>query len=380
MGVRSTLKPHTKKGEDMKKILVTGGPVHAHLDAVKVITNRFKGGLMCQLSEALSHYDMHITYVCAPAVGALTPKPNDRITVVTHKGFEDYRRKVVELAPSMDGVVLGAAVANLIPANPWRGKFPSHDYKPGDVIPIDFTIAPRVIDEVKRVAPKTHLFGYKLLDHVAYGELIKAAYGIVLEAKATAVFANDTADLQQKFAVTKERGVHPLGQNELAPWIREMLDDVYYSSAHAGDDNRSSDAVDKVKILIERYRDKFLITETGLIFGTVAVRNDGGFVTTGRGKRELDSIAHVTCVDHDLQKVYVGGTGKASLNAPLLARMFENQNVDYIVHYHEQVHGLPTYGYAPPGTVRDVSRPNLTSFNIREHGCMLLFDKQGRQI
>lgn len=165
----------------MKKILITGGPVHAHLDSVKVITNRFKGGLMCQLVEDLLGYDTHVTYVCAPSVGAVLPKEHDRLTLVTHGGFDDYYRKVLELAPTMDGVILGAAVANLIPANPYQGKFPSHSYKPGDIIPLNFKIAPRVIDEVKRVAPNAQLFGYKLLSNVSRDELIRAAYGIVLD-------------------------------------------------------------------------------------------------------------------------------------------------------------------------------------------------------
>ena len=33
------------------KILITGGPVHAYLDAVKIITNKFKGGLMAELAD-----------------------------------------------------------------------------------------------------------------------------------------------------------------------------------------------------------------------------------------------------------------------------------------------------------------------------------------
>lgn len=364
----------------MKKVLITGGPVHAHLDAVKVITNRFKGGLMCQLAGALATYGIEITYLCAPKVGAQTPKDDGSIKVVTHKGFVDYHQKVLEIAPSMDGVILGAAVANLIPFNPWQGKFPSHDYKPGDVIPIDFTIAPRVIDEVKRIAPKTHLFGYKLLDHVSYDELIRAAYGIVLEAKATAVFANDAANLQQKFAVTKERGVHPLEQGDLSAWIWEMLNDEYYRTAAQYTAGHSYDALDQAQELIFKYRPKFVPNETGLIFGTVAVRDRHGFVTTGRGKRELDSFTFVDRVDHATQTIRLGGNLKASLNAPLLSRMFENPAVDRIVHYHEQVDGLPTYAYAPPGTVRDTDRPNHTSFNIKEHGCMLLFDSTGAQL
>ena len=364
----------------MKKILITGGPVHAYLDAVKIITNRFKGGLMCQLAEALLAFDIEVVFLCAPSVGAQTPRPHERMQVLEHKGVEDYCAKVLALAPTMDGVILGAAVANLIPAKPYVGKFPSHDYKPGDMIPIDFTIAPRVIDEVKRVAPQTHLFGYKLLSGVSHEELIREAYGIVLEARATAVFANDAQNLQQKFAVTKERGVHPLGQGDLAAWIWEMLNDSYYVTAFGGGPVAPDEVVSKVQRLIEQYADYFLVTEAGLIFGTVAVRHENGFVTTGRGKRELDSIAYVTRVDHKRRRVYATENAKASLNAPLLAKMFENPAVETIVHYHEQVDGLPTYPYAPPGTVRDSERPNGTSFNIQEHGSMLLFDKNGRRL
>ena len=366
----------------MKKILVTGGPVHAYLDAVKIITNRFKGGLMANLASDLARCGAEVTYLCAPKIGALNPNANMRLHVVTHDGFDDYHRKVVELSPQMDGVILGAAVANLIPAKPWKGKFPSHDYKPGDRIPIDFMIAPRVIDEVKRVAPKTHLFGYKLLAGVGHEELISAAYGIVLEAKATTVFANDANDLQQKYAVTKERGVHPMMQSDLAEWIMQMLHDEYYSSVTGGTNTPPEWAVGKVRDLVNTYSSKFTHTEQGLIFGTVAVRQPGhvGFLTTGRGKRELDSIAYVTGVNHASRYVYVARGEKASLNAPLLAKMFENTNVQTIVHYHEQVEGLPTYEYAPPGTVRDSLRPNHTSFNIKEHGCILLFDYEGRQL
>ncbi|OGG40958.1 hypothetical protein A2118_01730 [Candidatus Kaiserbacteria bacterium GWA2_50_9] len=365
----------------MKRILITGGPVHAYLDAVKIITNRFKGGLMCQLAEALLAFDTRITYLCSPEVGAKKPHgPDDRITVVTHKGFDDYRRLVLELAPTMDGVILGAAVANLIPVNPYSGKFPSHHYKPGDVIPIDFTIAPRVIDEVKKAAPKTQLFGYKLLSGVSHDELIRAAYDIVLEARATAVLANDATNLQQKFAVTKERGVHPLRQEELPCWIWEMLSDTYYATSFDDGPGAPEEVVSTMRAWIKRYADHFLATEAGLIFGTVAVRHKSGFVTTGRGKRELNSIAHVARVDHAQRVVCATGNVKASLNAPLLARMFENSQVETIVHYHEQVPNLPSFPYAPPGSARDTARPNATSFNIQGHGCILLFDSAGGQL
>src|SRR3989338_4353150 len=155
----------------MKRILVTGGPVHSNLDAVKIITNRFKGGLMVQLAESLLGFETQVSYLCG--IGAQQPSPQARLDVVMHEGFDDYRRKVLELAPDMDGVVLGAAVPNLIPAKPWQGKFPSHNYRPGDIISIDFMISPYVIEEVKKVAPGTQLFGFKLLSGANHEDLIR---------------------------------------------------------------------------------------------------------------------------------------------------------------------------------------------------------------
>ena len=364
----------------MKTILVTGGPVHAYLDAVKIITNRFKGGLMSDLAEDLLEFDTRIVYLCAPGGMSKTPRKHERIEVVYHDGFGDYRQKVAELAPKMDAVILGAAVANLIPAAKIDGKFPSHNYKPGDVIPINFTIAPRVIDEVKRVAPLTHLFGFKLLSGVTNEELIRAAYGVVIDSRATAVFANDALDLQQKYAVTKERGVHPLTQEELASWIWTMINDVYYSTVVDSGPPPSNEAVRRFHELVQNYSCFFKPNEVGLIFGTVAVRHESGFVTGGRGKNELASLSNVTWVDHQGRKVHVTGSVKASLNAPLLSRMFDNPLVEYVVHYHCQYPGIPTVDYAPPGTVRDSERRNGTSFNIKDHGCILLFDKEGRRL
>ena len=208
-----------------RRILVSGGPVHAYLDAVKLLTNKFKGGRMFALAQQLACEGADVTY--------LTTKLNKLddphgVNVVYHDGYHDYRRLVRELAPQHDAVILGAAVANLVPVSPWKGKFPSHQYKIGEVFNIPMTVAPRVIDEVKREQqvdsfpyanpddlrkwhyrnaegeivepipasnPNCHLFGYKLLANVPHEELIEAAYDIVLASGATCLlYTSDAAD------------------------------------------------------------------------------------------------------------------------------------------------------------------------------------------
>ena len=95
----------------MKKILITGGPVHAYLDPVKIITNRFRGGRMVQLAEEFAEcVDLDITYLTTKQ----SVQPNKNVCIVHHDGFDDYMAKVKSLAAEQDAVILGAAVANLI--------------------------------------------------------------------------------------------------------------------------------------------------------------------------------------------------------------------------------------------------------------------------
>ena len=380
------------------KIVVTGGPVHAHLDPVKIITNGFKGRMMLEIAEDLTKKNIEVVFICAKHVA-----PKDIGTyvgqVVVHNGFEDYRDKVMKYAQDADAVVLGAAVANLIPLKPWKEKFPSHQYKPGDIIPIDFTIAPRVIDQVKRAMKKSaHLFGFKLLAGHPHDELIRAAYEVLLESKATCVFANDATDkssLLTKYAVMKDRSIHEMKLPYVADFILRLMEDEYYETRVVAeiapmDCFRAQDeAWKQAEGLIEAHKDEFVEVEGGMKFGTVAVRikdpfigsGTNMFMTTSRGKNELDGMpVKVLSVDHE--RLQIQATSKATLNAPLLHWIFSQYpHVYSIVHLHRQENGLPTYPYAPPGTKRDSIRGlPCRSFNIKGHGCFLLGSENGEVI
>lgn len=389
------------------KILVTGGPVHAKLDAVKFVTNRFKGGLMVKLAEDLDFQEQDVTYLCSKAVAPATSV----FEVIHHDGFHDYRQKIMKMAPEFDAIVLGAAVANLIPVRyfkghnqgctgdvslspgvssrepcdvsmPLEGKFPSHDYKPGDSVYMEWQIAPRIIDEVKaRMKPGAHLFGFKLLNDAQQYELINAAYGVLLESGATTVFANDATGLNVVHAVGKDHSARPLLRDSLASEIVRLVFDKYYHTEVLDEQfDRSYDRVEKDLWELANFS-RFHASSEGYIYGTVARRiSDGGFVTTKRGKDETKGVVIVKDVDHDNRVVRTVG-GKATLNAPLLHWLFwSNSDIEYICHYHDYESGLSMAEWAPPGTHRDSVRccdNGKWSFNIEEHGCVLCYDKEG---
>ena len=379
------MKGYPMKDGSKYRILISGGPVHAYLDAVKIITNKFKGGLMAELAgDFAARFPVEVTYLTTK--GSVLPPARDNVKVVLHDGFDDYAEKAVSLAKEHDAVILGAAVANLIPCTPWKGKFPSHDYKEGDVIPINFMIAPRIISRIKKAAPSVTLFGFKLLSGVEHDELIRAAYEVILDSGATSVIANDARALDQKYLVMKDRSVHLQGRQSLADGLWPMMMDAYYATVAEADVPVQEELLTEIKAFVSSF-DKhkwFEPSPEGLVFGTVAQRMpDGSFVTTTRGKREMEDYLFVKKVDHETLKVHTCGTVKATLNAPLLDHIFsEMPNVFRILHVHKDLKSmadLPVLQYANPGTVRDSLRklPG-TSFVIEGHGAFILIDEKGK--
>lgn len=377
----------------MKNILVTGGPVHAFLDEVKIISNTLRGGLMAELAammEGMFNFPRQTAQVIylTSKFSKIPPDIQDldsEIKIVYHEGIFDYKKKVLQYAPTMDVIILGAAVANLIPKQKINGKFPSHNYKVGDTIPLEFTIAPRIIDEVKKEAPYALLFGFKLLSDAPYAELIRAAYGVLLESKAVTVFANDKKDLDQVYAVTKDRGVHPMKRIDIPKWIKARMEENYYSTVFEKlGFSVNGSKISKFRRLIKENSRMFEVSPEGHIFGTIAMRlKNDSFITTVRGKKNFNDISIVKGVQHHHKEVKIAeGYPKATLNAPLLSYVFSDPYVDTILHFHHQKNDLPTRQYATPGTDKDILSCDFyhKSFNIEGHGCILSYDKKGKLV
>jgi hypothetical protein len=379
------------------KILVTGGPVEVNLDAVKIITNRFKGGRMLALSSKLAHLGADVTYLCskdrvegAYELSTLQGSIEPQYSICQHSGFDDYMEKVLRFAPEFDCVVLGAAVANLIPDEEWKrvmlrgGKFPSHIYEEGDPIPVLFRIAPRIINRIKEVAPKTKLVGFKLLSDVAPEVLIDAARTVISESKANLVIANDAKCLNAPYGVTPEGGSFaiPNAIDGIADVVYNLACDEFYSSNYSygiNDDKGSKQSREFFDILCNKFKSDFVRQKNGMLFGCVAVRSnrEGRFLISSRGKKLLDER---TTVSVSGESILLWGGDKASLNAPLIDNIFnDNPDVEGVVHYHFggiRSHLPNLYDWAPPGTVRDSCRDVSSDFSIEGHGTYRLFTKK----
>jgi hypothetical protein len=348
----------------MKHALISVGAIPGRLDSVKYITNRFKGGLAAKTANMLA-VDFRVTIVKwrHTDLGNIDPS----IAVIDVDDIYDYMDKV--LATKADAYILAAAVANLIPAKPWEGKFPSHKYEVGEIIDIPFVIAPRIIDAVKAKYPRSTLIGYKLFDGPEE-ELVAAGWHTLVESKSNCVFCNHPATAKtKKIALLPDGSAIPMDFIGHVEFMRRLVDLEWYRTEIVETEEIPLFFEKELAALLARVT----VDKPPYSFGTVASRLGDGIVTTTRGKRD-SGFCVVENVDQESR--VVRASAKATLNAPFLFRLLKESPFNYIVHGHKQFEGAPTIPYAFPGTTEeDAIDWDVGSFffNIEHHGYVAMF-------
>lgn len=321
------------------KVVISCGPIPARLDSVKFITNRFKGGLAfktaAHLIEAL--YDVTIVKWEFTSLPENSLWEKDNVHIVNVKDVFDYYNWFADNSGYYHAFIMAAAVANLTPSAPFPGKFPSHKFAVGESFDLQFEIAPRAIDIIKKINPRACLIGYKLFDG-SYDELIDAARLTQKESKANIVFANTPAEAKnKKYAVMADNTVLPVSFDEHIALIFQAIEAQYFETivspltCEEQENPHIREALATVKMFEQTFKNGF---------GTVAVPVYPCFkppcahifATTSRGHNGEPVI--VRSVDFENLKIYA--SGKATLNAPTLAMAVLKSHGDaIIVHRHD---------------------------------------------
>lgn len=202
-------------------------------------------------------------------------------------------------------------------------------------------------------------------------ENIEKQYESLLNNKATIHIIFDEDKI---YCITKEKSIIDFKYNStlFIKFINNIFKDIYFKTNIINDSKMTLDDFKFFTYLIKENEEKFKNVGKYL-FGSIAIRTNYGFLTTIRGKDELSDISEVYNIDFDNKIIY--SNKKASLNAPLLQNIFDNnKNVYYIVHHHNINNEFITLDYASPGTIRDSIRNVNKSFNIKHHGSFELYD------
>ena len=242
----------------------------------------------------------------------------------------DYYRWVESNASGCDACIMAAAVANLTLSHPYEGKFPSHNYKAGEKFSIEFEIAPRAIDVVKKVNPRCCLIGYKLFDAKTDEELIEIARHTQADAKANIIFANTPATAKgKKIAVMADNTALPCTFDEHLQLIKRAVMAEYFRTEiePLTEEEKNNPDIREALATVKMFEKTFPD------FGTATVpvgESPFLFATTSRGHKGEPVIVR----NVDMENRIITATAKATLNAPTLWAVLNLKPHRIVVHRH----------------------------------------------
>jgi phosphopantothenoylcysteine decarboxylase/phosphopantothenate--cysteine ligase len=100
------------------RILVTAGPTHEPIDAVRFLGNRSSGLMGIEVAREAAARGADVTLVLGPG----TAEPPSGVRVIPVETSEQMREAVLAEFDASDAVVMAAAVADFRPAEPVAGK------------------------------------------------------------------------------------------------------------------------------------------------------------------------------------------------------------------------------------------------------------------
>lgn len=169
-----------------QKLLITGGPTRAHLDALRYISNHSSGEMGSLLVEEALARGATVHYL--RGVGSRSPLSHPRLTVEevgTVGDLEAAMRR--ELATRTHAAVIHAmAVLDFAPGEPFPGKTPSER----EEWVVSLRPAPKVIRIVKGIDPDVFLVGFKLDPGATEADLLAAGRKLLAGAAADMVVIN----------------------------------------------------------------------------------------------------------------------------------------------------------------------------------------------
>jgi len=149
-----------------RRVLVTGGPTPVPIDAVRRITNRFRGRLGAEIAVELHLRGAEVRLVHGD--GAFQPPAWVPFRVArTYDEYVDAVTEELDAAPTAAGI-FSAAVADYKPKQVLAGKTPSG----GALDSIELVPTAKVIDLVRQRHPDLHMITFKYQEGLGHDELM----------------------------------------------------------------------------------------------------------------------------------------------------------------------------------------------------------------
>lgn len=225
------------------RLLITAGPTHEPIDAVRYLGNRSSGTLGLALIDAGVRAGFEVTALLGPGVAnpqseapqSEAPEPEARIE--RFRSAEDLRTLLVEHAPASDVLIMAAAVADYRPRlSP--GDLQSKKRRTDAGLTLKLEPVPDLLAEIATTRRPGQFFAGFALE--PREELLESAERKLLRKNVDAIVANpletmDAGDIEARILTRETEGVRvvaltdgPVSKAEFATrfiaWIGEHRD------------------------------------------------------------------------------------------------------------------------------------------------------------
>ncbi len=180
------------------RILVTAGPTYEYIDPIRIITNPSSGKMGIAIANEAYKGNAQVTLIYGPG----TEIPPSYLKVKKVKTTTQMLDVVINELKTKhyDIVIAAAACADFTPLKPSSQKISTANNKK---ITITLKPTPKIIDNVKKISPKTFLVAFKAEYNRKKKELIEIAFNRLKSSKADLIVVNDVAKSGAGFQADK---------------------------------------------------------------------------------------------------------------------------------------------------------------------------------
>lgn len=171
------------------KVLVTSGGTSEPIDDIRSITNKSSGKTAALIADSLAETGMSVTYLHSKTA----VKSNNAAIDLSFETFKDLQTSLQsELKNNFYDYVVHAAAVSDYSVDTQAGKINS------DLPELQLTLKrnPKLINEVKKLSPKTKLIGFKLTSTQDENLIAKKVNGLFESANCDLVIQNDWQNIK----------------------------------------------------------------------------------------------------------------------------------------------------------------------------------------
>ncbi len=168
------------------RILVTAGPTYEYLDPIRIITNPSSGKMGIALAKAAHRRGAKVTLIYGP--GSETPP--SYLKIINVKTTQEMHRAVLsELKKhNYDVCFATAACADFTPVRTYTKKLVSNRK-----VTLTLKPTPKIIDDIKKISPRTFLVAFKAEYNRPKRDLIQAGRKRLKSSQADLIVVQDVS-------------------------------------------------------------------------------------------------------------------------------------------------------------------------------------------